>query len=252
MSQFIRALCANRRAWFALLVVFISVNSASVRAGTLHWATARHAKPSARATFVDRAAVEARRAESTERIRDITLAGITANAWRWYVSLPTAIAGDTNSINCGVSQEGPFWYLGPPFGESSTTTCTIPTGKTIVAFVAGYLSNNCPGDFDGNPVPNAQELLGDYAASQIDPLVGPAAELDNQRLRVRRIVSDVFAFTAGDDWAKIPDGCFTGSPQIAVSDGYFVFIPPLARGDHILTLSLTDPATTGVFKLKIR
>ena len=212
----------------------------------------RH-RTSARAAYVDSAVVESRRAESKEIIGDLSLATVTANAWRWLTTLPFPIFEDTSGANCGVAQEGPFWYLAPPFGVSAVTNCTVPSGKTIVAWVAGagYIWNNCPGDFDGQPTPNARDLFADSVAPLVDEVVGPAAKLDGQRLRVRRVVSDVFSFTAGDDWVAIPDGCFTGRPQIGLSDGYFIFIPPLPRGNHTLTMTLHDPATTSIYNLRI-
>jgi hypothetical protein len=104
------------------------------------------------------------------------------------------------------------------------------------------------------PVPNAREYLGAFATEVVEGVfVGPATELNRQPLKVRRVTTGVFPFTAAADWAvKVSDGCFTGSPQIAVADGYSVVLPPLPRGDHTLALRLTDPPTNGTFTLKIR
>ncbi len=190
--------------------------------------------------------------ESTERLNNARLADVTADAWRWYLSLPMGIANDTSGSNCGVNQQGDFWFLGGPIGQTYDTTCTIPAGKTIVAFVAAYVANDCVGDFDTDPVPNAREFLGAFATEVADSLIGPGAELDRQPLRVKRVATGVFPFTAAASWGDIPDGCFTGSPQIGVADGYWAVLPPLPRGDHTLTLTLADPATTGTFTLRIR
>jgi hypothetical protein len=240
-----------RASWIALcaaLPLLVLTTAEPAAAGTDRGAG--HAN--ARSSLARRVHVGVR-SESIERIRDIRLADVTADAWRWYLSLPTGIANDTSGANCGINQQGEFWFLGGPLGETYTTPCTIPAGKTIVAFVAAYISNDCEGDFDSDPVPDAREYLGEFAAAVVEGLVGPAAELNRQALRVRRVTTGVFPFTAAADWAiKIPEGCFTGSPQIAVSDGYWVVLPPMPRGDHTLTLSLADPATTGTFKLKIR
>ena len=86
------------------------------------------------------------------------------------MTLPFPIFLDISGANCGVSQQGAYWYLAPPFGVSAVTNCTIPAGKIIVAFVAGagFISNNCPTDFDGEPTPVARDILGDYAAPIVD------------------------------------------------------------------------------------
>lgn len=245
MSRVLRAV------WVALCVslpLLVFVPSGPATAGTDRGAGLGHAKRSASANRVR----GGWRGESTERVNEVRLADVTADAWRWYLSLPMGIANDTSGVNCAVNQQGQFWFLGGPIGESYRTSCTIPAGKTIVAFVAAYIANDCPGDFDADPVPNAREFLGEFATAVVEGLIGPAAELNRQQLRVRRVATGVFPFTAAADWSNLPDGCFTGSPQIAVADGYWVILPPLPRGDHTLTLSLADPATTGVFSLKIR
>jgi len=50
------------------------------------------------------------------------------------------------------------------------------------------------------------------------------------------------------------DPCVTGSPQVGVSDGHWVFIDPLPRGDHTLLLRSVNMfgATQGTYTLKIR
>ena len=241
-----------RASWVSLcasLPLLMLTASGPATAGTDRGGT--HAN--ARAAFARRVHA-AFRGESLERIREFRLADVTADAWRWYLSLPYGIANDTSGANCGVNQQGEFWFLGGPLGETYSTPCTIPAGKTIVAFVAAYIANDCEGDFDTDPVPNAREYLGAFATEVVESVfVGPAAELNRQPLRVRRVTTGVFPFTAAADWAiKVPDGCFTGSPQIAVADGYWAVLPPLPRGDHALTLRLTDPPTNGTFTLKIR
>ena len=75
------------------------------------------------------------------------------------------------------------------------------------------------------------------------------AALDNEALHVRHVKTSLFAFTAAASNVQ-GDSCITGSPQLGVSDGYFVFLDPLPRGQHILHLrsvvfgSLTDVTIT--------
>ncbi len=243
MTSTVRVLCVALCASLPLLI-----GVAPVAAGTDRGVGPSHTQE---ATFAKRTH-GTWRAESTERVRESSLADVTADAWRWYLSLPIGIANDTSGANCGVNQRGEFWFLGGPLGQNYTTPCTIPVGKTIVVFVAAYVANDCPGDFTTDPVPKAREFLGAFATEVADGFVGPAAELDRQPLKVRRVTTGVFPFTSGADWVEIPDGCFTGSPQIAVADGYWAVLPPLPRGDHTLSLTVVDPSTTGVFNLRIR
>jgi hypothetical protein len=55
-------------------------------------------------------------------------------------------------------------------------------------------------------------------------------------LTVQRVKTQLFSFTAPANLIGF-DECVTGSPQLAVSDGYFVFIKPLPRGEHTLVLT---------------
>jgi hypothetical protein len=78
------------------------------------------------------------------------------------------------------------------------------------------------------------------AGMVIDGVTHPAAQLDGRSLTVRRIKTRLFSFTAAASLATF-DICVTGSPQLAVSDGYFVFIEPLPRGEHVLVLTSVNP-----------
>ena len=46
----------------------------------------------------------------------------------------------------------------------------------------------------------------------------------------------------------------TGSPQLGVSDGYFITIEPLSPGNHVLQINSVSPimgTTNATFNLKI-
>jgi hypothetical protein len=70
---------------------------------------------------------------------------------------------------------------------------------------------------------------------------------------VRRVATGLFGFTAAADWSTL-DPCITGPPQLAVSDGYWVFLEPPTRGDHLLVLRSVSifGTTQGTYTLKIR
>ena len=54
-----------------------------------------------------------------------------------------------------------------------------------------------------------------------------------QDLTDHRAVSGLFDFAADISW-QVLDPCITGSVQEAVSDGYWIMLPPLPTGEHTL------------------
>jgi hypothetical protein len=188
-------------------------------------------------------------------------AALTVQWWRWLYSIPIGVApgADTTGVNCGINQQGDAWFLAGPL-SGFDVTCTVPAGKTIVSAVFAFLDDYpCPpgiyldGSLGPAPGQSLEEFLLKDAAPFIDGAVA-AAQLDGRPLTVRRIMSHVFGFTAAAS-VNASDICVTGSPQLGVSDGYFVFIEPPQRGDHLLELSWVSPsgeAATGTVHLKIR
>jgi hypothetical protein len=188
-------------------------------------------------------------------------AALTAQWWRWLYSIPIAVSpgGDTSGVNCDINQQGDVWFLAGPI-SGFDVTCTVPVDKAIVSAVYAFLDDYpCPPGvyLDGSTGPGPGQRLEDFLLKDAAPYIDgamAAAQLDGRLLKVRRIMSGLFGFTAAVS-VSAGDVCVTGSPQLGVSDGYFVFIEPLSRGDHLLQLSWTSPggsSATGTVHLKIR
>ena len=188
-------------------------------------------------------------------------AQLTAQWWRWLYSIPIGVSpgGDTSGVDCPINQQGDVWFLAGPI-SGFEVTCTVPADKSIVSAVYAFLDDYpCPPGIynDGSNGPGPGVRLEDFLLNDAAPYINgamAAAQLDGTPLKARRIMSRLFGFTAAADVNTI-DACVTGSPQLGVSDGYFVFIEPLSRGDHLLQLSWTSPggsSATGTVHLKIR
>jgi hypothetical protein len=190
-----------------------------------------------------------------------SLAGLTAQFWRWLYSIPTGNGVDPNSdttgVNCGINQKGDVWFLAGPVNGNSSVTCTVPDDKTIVSAVFASIDDYpCP-DTSFQPPPDMS--LEAFLLQDIAPFVDGAtamARLDGRPLSVKHIKSRLFSFTAAASQV-VNDPCVTGSPQLGVSDGFFVFIEPLPRGDHTLQLTWNGPSSnpvsgTRIVHLKIR
>lgn len=186
-----------------------------------------------------------------------SLARLTAQFWRWVYSIPVGVdpGSDTTGVNCGINQQGDVWFLAGPSSGNSSVTCTVPADKTIVSPVYASIDDYpCPPEFNFQPPPeqSLEEFLLQDNAQFVDPETA-MAQLDGRPLRVKRIMSRLFSFTAAASHS-VSDPCVTGSPQLGVSDGYFVFIEPLPRGDHVLQLSWDGPFASGsrTVRLEIR
>ena len=185
-------------------------------------------------------------------------AALTERWWQWLESIPYGVGpnGDPSGANCGVNQEGPVWFLAAPVGGTFSSACTIPAGKIILSAVFAVIDDYpCPPPQVGPPFgpPPGQSLdafLKADITQFVDAVAYATATLDNEALHVRRVKTSLFPFTAAASNLQ-GDSCITGSPQLGVSDGYFVFIEPLPPGQHVLRLQsaatggpVTDVTTT--------
>ncbi len=180
--------------------------------------------------------------------------------FRWMESIPLGAnpLTDTTGVNCAINQDGPVWFLSFLPTPTWTLNCTVPYGKAIVSPVlAGANTYPCPKD-PAKPTfePPAGQSLEDFLTNGITSgtdLYSGEARLNGRPLKVKRVTTPVFGYTAAADLIAF-DPCATGSPQLAVVDGYFVFIEPLPRGDHVLQITSAGPdfASVGTFNLKVR
>jgi hypothetical protein len=184
----------------------------------------------------------------------------TERWWRWAMSIPWNVSPwmDADGTQCGINQSGDVWFLGGPLGQNFTRSCTIPVGQAILSPIVDFLNDYpCPPPSDDNapsfepdPGQTLEAFLIDGSAdhsdvypgvkSIIDGFTVHTAELDGKPLPVLRIATGLLSFTAASDLVT-NDTCVTGSPQLGVSDGYFVFIEPLPVGEHKLRIQSKHP-----------
>jgi hypothetical protein len=136
------------------------------------------------------------------------------------------------------------WFIGGALGGTFSYSCTIPKGKAILSPIVDFNNDYpCPYPFE----PAKGETLEDFLTTGVTPILDGVtvhtAELDGKPLKERRITSTLFSFIgAADLAAPETDPCVTGSPQVGVSDGYFLFIEPLSVGHHILHIHSEIPS----------
>jgi hypothetical protein len=176
---------------------------------------------------------------SSIRWRGELLSDLAVRWYHWFESIPAGVVphGDPSGANCGISQSGPVWFLSGPLGGTFVNACTIPVGKAVMSPVFNVIDDYpCPAEFNFEPKPGQglEAFLKDDVAQYVN-LAYTTATLDGVAQRVHRVRTPLFAFTAAES-NKANDPCITGSPQLAVSDGFYVFIDPPSRGQHVLQL----------------
>jgi hypothetical protein len=149
-----------------------------------------------------------------------------------------------------VAQKGPVWYLpsvSAPGGVSSfTRSCTVPHERALLVNLSGVVNDYpCP-DPTFQPAPG--QTLYDFLASGAKPIVDTVNRIDvsldgnalTDMLAYRVTSDDLFNVDGDVSLQQSFDGCITGTPQPAVSDGYFIMFKPLERGAHTLVEHLAD------------
>ena len=181
----------------------------------------------------------------------------TERLWRWDYSIPSAQSPflDLTGADCAVNQPGgPVWFVGPVLDPGApatyTISCTIPHERALL-FDLGSTVNDypCPDPaFQPADGQSLYEFLLAGAQAAPNSVNRLSMTVDGVKLPhifdYRETSDDLFTFTGDPSLAKSVDGCVTGQPQPAVSDGFFVMVKPLAPGKHTVVLGAADSKGT--------
>ena len=166
--------------------------------------------------------------------------------WQWALSIPADRSPFTDRTGafCDEGQSGPVWFRGGA-ASSRETTCSVPPGKSIFMPVYNWIFG--AGVYDCDPsvpgVPCDVETLRAAAAVATDAATVLEVTIDGvpvQNVRDYRATSpEPFSVTyPADNVLGLPAGTY--SPQ--VTDGYWLMLAPLSKGEHILRVHVEAPA----------
>jgi hypothetical protein len=161
---------------------------------------------------------------------NLTYGQWTARWWQWLYSIPEDRnpAADETGANCHEGQSGAVWFLAGTFGGLNERVCTIPAGKSILFPVVNQLCT-----FIDRPNLRTESELRNCAVAANEGVTELMVTIDGQpiseqQLRSYRVQSPLFVL-------NLPEGNMLsgqlGSTQ-GVSDGFWVFLPPMAPGAH--------------------
>jgi hypothetical protein len=157
--------------------------------------------------------------------------------WQWAARFSAAdnpIAQD-GFVDCTAGQSGAVWFLAGTGGGTVERTCSVKQGKALF-FPIG---NSIAWSDDDSDLDECRAVAAQY----IDPAPTWTCEVDGipciYTNQVVRAQSDPLPFDIpGDSWLAVDeDGELLNTPGLwkpSISDGYWVMLPPLSRGEHTI------------------
>jgi len=161
-------------------------------------------------------------------VAGLAQADLSAQWWQWAGSFERNMSpvADATGERCGNGQGGPVWFLAGTYGSSPAhRVCHVPAGKYLFFPIINYVVMPCSG-CGGLTCPEAE-------ATAREMTDGPTAlffELDGRSfadLNGHRVASAQCFNVA----ARAPGG---RNLSPSASDGYWLALPPLPKGEHRL------------------
>lgn len=176
-----------------------------------------------------------------------TYGELSARWWQWVLSIPARVNPqlDPSGENCGQGQYDDVWFLAATFGGTAERSCTIPAGKPIFFPLINNLAFKPLGS---ETLLDLRQLAGDLI-DNVDTLAATIDGVEIPNLKSYRVRSPSFTVIAPSG-GLVPPGYASvpGNTDALVSDGYWLLIPPLKRGSHLLTFRAH---TTGGFEVDV-
>jgi len=167
--------------------------------------------------------------------------------WQWAMSVPADRNPLTDATGefFGEGQSGPVWFRGT-FGSSSERVSTMPAGKALFMPVYNWIFGS--GVFDCDPtVPGVicdVEALRAAAARNTEAatiLDVTSDDVPVTNVRAYRASSpQPFSITYPED-SVVGVDAGTYFPQ--VTDGYWLMLAPLSKGQHTIRVHVLAPGT---------
>jgi hypothetical protein len=167
--------------------------------------------------------------------------------WQWAMSIPADRSPviDPTGEFCDEGQSGPVWFVGS-VGGSSERVCHIPAGKAVFMPVFNWIFGS--GVFDCDPtvpgVPCDVETLRASAAANTEAAEVLDVTIDGVPLEdpraYRAISPEPFSVTYPENSIV---GVEAGTYYPQVSDGYWLMLAPMSKGEHNVTVHVVAPGT---------
>ena len=153
--------------------------------------------------------------------------------WNWTFGITTdKHPRDDPSRSCNVNQNGSVWFLPDSLSIESASnprTCDVPAGKAIfVPVITGVLSTLEKPDYNDAQIIKEALACDNFSKNRRAEVDGVSIDGLNDPVTYRTNSSQIFNATIADDNIyNIKPGTGRG-----FADGWFLFIKPLAAGEH--------------------
>jgi hypothetical protein len=160
--------------------------------------------------------------------------------WQWATNFSAADNPITQKdfVDCTAGQSGAVWFLAGNFGGTVERTCSVQQGKALffpIINALWWFPEDCE-EVDG---------CREASASQIDPTTNWTCKVDGEPCiytnQVVRAQSDALKYNIPVNSFVADLGFNPGTRDFAISDGYWVMLPPLSRGEHTIRFTSTLP-----------
>lgn len=188
--------------------------------------------------------------------------GLTYGEWvaaweQWLFSIPVSVnpANDTSGIRAAIGQRLPVWFLapGPPGAASSKRTIVVPAGSVLLVPGPAALVLYRPGERTEQQIrdqlrDNSSKFLD--AISVLETTVDGVPVLDVKRYRVQTPLFTAVLPT--DNLLGFPISEGKDQRVAMIAEGYFLLLPPLPAGNHVLQARVegTDPNNSSHVKIE--
>jgi hypothetical protein len=169
----------------------------------------------------------------------------TKDWWNFALTFDCANNPLIGALVQNSTQAGPVHYLVGTRDGVSTRYIDIEIGKTILVPVINVIKNYPSPDPSFRPArgQTVEQFLKLESSQFISQVTEKRATLDGRPIaitEVNRLSTGLFPVKGNQDLVNCLD-CVTGQVQSGVSDGYWVALKDLGRGNHILRITAQVP-----------
>jgi hypothetical protein len=168
----------------------------------------------------------------------------TQKWWKYMLSIPSDRnpINDKTGANALVGQNGPVIFLAGANAERVDRNITVTSDKALlIPVVTALITFPCPNNASQpKPGQSLEDFLKEGARAMVDQVQIVKVTVDGKditNLGDYRVTSDVFQAGGSPDLNICYEGCITPEPRKAVSDGYFILLKGLKKGDHSIEFS---------------
>jgi hypothetical protein len=159
--------------------------------------------------------------------------------WQWVCAIPASENPRFGNRCPDMGQSGEVWFLAATTAGTVVRECSVPAGKAILITVVNVFVWNSPGESF-----TEQELRERGAedlrhVSEMGCTIDGTVIEDLDRFRVQSPVFDLH-LAADNFLTEIP-----GDYDTVVSDGWWIMLEPLPKGEHVIHTWRVDRSGTG-------